>query len=295
MQLGPGDVLHVRAIARDRNDVTGPGVTSSDTRTIRIADPRTLDTLDIVAADLLPFDTSMVSQRMLILRAETLTVVRPRIGAVQFSRRAMVLSDLQLRIRSRVEQIIADLEGVNTTEGHVHADDGMPATLLHEASAAMVDAALELRAANVSAALPHMRRALRLLNQGRGAQRLYLRGQMPKIVVDVEKQRLTGTDTLTIAPREPRTTVPDPARGLLARLDRIAPIIARDAAEGADSLLMIRTAALTLAPQAAPPLADAISALREGRAATPFIVAARRRLERAATSEGPLSPWSGGR
>ena len=57
--------------------------------------------------------------------------------------------------------VIANAEGVNTTEGHVHADDGMPATLLHDASAAMVDAALELRTANVSArsAGPPSRRA----------------------------------------------------------------------------------------------------------------------------------------
>ena len=39
MGLGPGTVLHIRAVAFDGNDVTGPGKGVSETRTLRIAEP----------------------------------------------------------------------------------------------------------------------------------------------------------------------------------------------------------------------------------------------------------------
>jgi len=37
IKLGPGDLIHLRAVARDRNNVTGPGAGASETRTLRIA------------------------------------------------------------------------------------------------------------------------------------------------------------------------------------------------------------------------------------------------------------------
>src|SRR5690606_38049864 len=46
----PGDVRHIRAVAWDRNDVTGPGQGESETRTIRIRDPRDLSDVRITAA-----------------------------------------------------------------------------------------------------------------------------------------------------------------------------------------------------------------------------------------------------
>jgi len=36
LQLKPGDLVHVRAVARDRNNVTGPGIGVSETRTLRV-------------------------------------------------------------------------------------------------------------------------------------------------------------------------------------------------------------------------------------------------------------------
>jgi len=69
MGLQPGDVVHVRAVAWDRNDVTGPGESVSRTRTIRIARP---DELEQVNTDIgfpieLP-ENPLLSQRMIVIR-----------------------------------------------------------------------------------------------------------------------------------------------------------------------------------------------------------------------------------
>lgn len=48
--LKPGDVIDLRAVAHDANDVTGPGVGASDTRTIRIARPDEYDSVAVEPA-----------------------------------------------------------------------------------------------------------------------------------------------------------------------------------------------------------------------------------------------------
>src|SRR6185312_9900950 len=48
--LKPGDVVDLRAVAHDANDVTGPGVGASDTRTIRIARPGEYDSVAVEPA-----------------------------------------------------------------------------------------------------------------------------------------------------------------------------------------------------------------------------------------------------
>jgi hypothetical protein len=292
MHLGPGDVLHVRALATDENDVSGPGEGTSDTRTIRISDPREKDTLSIYPAAPLPLDTSAISQRMLNMRAESLLVRRPRLSADDFGERSTVLGELQSALRDKLESIISKPE-----EGGDAIFVGPPEVLdmLRRASSEMIGAATELRSARVSTALPFMRRALHLLEQARGTGRLYLRGILPKDVIDIAKVRLKGTDSAKVAGRDPRSAAVDGRRALLARLDRVLPLLVVDAARGGggDSLTAIRVDALTQAPDAADALGRALDALRRRESPRAAIALARRRLERGVIAEPSLSGWSG--
>jgi hypothetical protein len=107
MQLEPGDVIHVRAVARDRNTVTGPGESVSRTRVIRIARPEEMDQVntDVGFPMELPKDP-LLSQRMLLIRTERLNADRARIPAEQLRVRAADIAGDQGRLRERVgEQI----------------------------------------------------------------------------------------------------------------------------------------------------------------------------------------------
>ncbi len=63
---------------------------------------------------------------------------------------------------------------------------------LKEAYDAMWDAERALDMATIPVALPAMNRALHALDRARLANRLYLRARVPRVVVNVEKARLTG-------------------------------------------------------------------------------------------------------
>jgi hypothetical protein len=105
--LQPGDMMHVRAVARDRNDVTGPGESVSRTRIIRVARPEEMDQVntDLGLPAELPKDPLM-SQRMIILMTERLQRERPRLSRQELSTRSLEIARHQGRIRAIVgEQI----------------------------------------------------------------------------------------------------------------------------------------------------------------------------------------------
>ncbi|HET7461000.1 MAG TPA: hypothetical protein VFJ82_07120 [Longimicrobium sp.] len=107
LQLQPGDVIHVRAVAADRNDVTGPGQSVSRTRQIRIARPEEVDQVntDIGFPMELPKDP-LLSQRMLLIKTQRLQAERARITPAQLRSRAAEIAEDQGRLRERVgEQI----------------------------------------------------------------------------------------------------------------------------------------------------------------------------------------------
>jgi hypothetical protein len=299
MQLGPGDVLHVRAIAVDLNDVTGPDTGVSDTRTLRIDDPRSRDTLRINASRAVPLDTTLLSQRMLIIQAESLLARRARLQVVAFGNEARRLGFRQGLLRARVEELISTPESADRTtdleeqkkEGQIAEED--VASLLRQASNAMIDAERLLVATDVPGGLPHMRRALHFLDRARESRRLYLRGVIPAEPIDLNRVRLKGEDKASPAPRQPRQAEGDARRALLARIDRVAPMLSIAAQAAADSLTFIRVDALKQAPEAAQSLGQAIDALRQGQSALPSLLAARRRLQRAVDAAPSLSPWQG--
>jgi len=139
MQLEPGDVIHVRAVARDRNNVTGPAESVSRTRVIRIARPEEMDQVntDVGFPLELPKDP-LLSQRMLLIRTERLNADRARIPSAQLRARAAEIASDQERLRERVgEQIFTratgamqdpNVEGGFTEEGGAaHHDAAQPA------------------------------------------------------------------------------------------------------------------------------------------------------------------------
>ncbi|HEX7239203.1 MAG TPA: hypothetical protein VF263_02975, partial [Longimicrobiaceae bacterium] len=105
--LRPGDMIHLRAVARDRNDVTGPGESVSPTRVIRVARPEELDQVNTVVG--MPpelEENPVLSQRMLILMTERLRDRAPRIGRAAVLEESTEIGHEQGRLRDRVgEQI----------------------------------------------------------------------------------------------------------------------------------------------------------------------------------------------
>jgi len=113
MQLQPGDVIHIRAVARDRNNVTGPGESVSRTRILRVARPEELELVntDIGLPTELP-ENPLLSQRMLILLTERLLKERPALSDADYRAKASNLSAEQGRLRERVgEQIFTRSTG----------------------------------------------------------------------------------------------------------------------------------------------------------------------------------------
>ena len=291
MELKPGDVLHLRAIAWDENDVTGPGKGESETRTIRIFDPRASQNVNITPAKAAALDTSILSQRMLIIRAESLVVERPSITQQQFTRRSLQLGVRQGDLRRRVESIVRDLENV---EGVGFVGETPTSKILREASVAMQDAETELSIARPDTALPHMRLALKLLERVRDANRYWLRGLLTTEPIEVDRVRLTGLDRAAPAERGARDVARDARQALLARLDRAVALLAREPEGASDSLRLVLVAALTDAKDVATPLGDAVRALQSGDDPMPALVQVRRRLERRTDATGSLSGWVGG-
>ncbi|HEX8696561.1 MAG TPA: hypothetical protein VF746_29345 [Longimicrobium sp.] len=165
LQLQPGDVIHVRAVAADRNDVTGPGESVSRTRILRVARPEEISQVntDIGLPMELPEDP-LLSQRMLILLTERLIQQRRRLPDEQFRERSSDLAFEQGRLRERVgEQIFTRATGAMAdpgvergfTEqggaGHQHEGEQRPAEgekesperVLEEASEATGEGSLE--------------------------------------------------------------------------------------------------------------------------------------------------------
>jgi hypothetical protein len=157
---------------------------------------------------------------------------------------------------------------------------------LLEAYNHMWDAGRALEIAEPANAIAPMRLAIAALQRARAAERVYLRGRPPAVVVDVEKVRLAGKvngDTLAPAGRGggvPLYAALDPAaRGRAQALDRALTALGRggDAAAAAvDSLALLRVRALGEAPTLAAALGDALAALARGADATAPLVRARR-------------------
>jgi hypothetical protein len=66
LKLQPGDIVQLRAVARDGNTVTGPGIGSSETRALRVARADEYDSVSVEALPPPEAEGQILSQRMLI-------------------------------------------------------------------------------------------------------------------------------------------------------------------------------------------------------------------------------------
>ena len=160
----------------------------------------------------------------------------------------------------------------------------------------MWDASTELEVGEPARALPHMRRALAAIQRARQAERVYLRGRPPQVVIDVAKARLQGKDKGASSVREPATGADSVLRARIGRFVRTVELAARDPSAAVDSLLLMRIDALADAPAYATALRDATDALRHGRGdqATAALARARRALAGPSVARDSIARWGGG-
>ena len=322
LALTPGSMVHVRAVARDANSVTGPGQGVSETRILRIARAGEYDSVAVEAAAPPEGDSSALSQRMLIQMTEALEKRRPRIGRSTLLWEATAIARDQIRLRKRVGEIIFQrLSGEDSGEhshedlspeelmAHAAAEGGMgpPAhgdetpilainQPLLEAYNAMWEAQTALQLGELREALPPMYSALAAIQRARAAERLYLRGRPSEIVIDLGKVRLAGQRPEAAGARTPRAA-PTAELALEQRFARALALAARDAGAAADSLTLLRLAVIgdgaDARPTLAAALADAASRLRgkDAAAAEAALRNARRALAGEPRSTPGLPAW----
>jgi hypothetical protein len=115
---------------------------------------------------------------------------------------------------------------------------------LKEAYDAMWDAERSLNIGEIIIAVPFMNRAARALDKARLADRLYLHGRAPRIVVNIEKVRLTAKEKgLSNAITSPRTRADTALARLDRSLDAALAMTSSDPSRFADALIRLRAEA----------------------------------------------------
>lgn len=156
---------------------------------------------------------------------------------------------------------------------------------LLEAYNAMWDATRALQGGVPRDALDPMRRALAAIQRARSAERIYLRGTPPTVVVDLVRVRLIGTDSARFEARRALAALPPSERLVAARTLRALEQLVANRASALDSLRLVRLDALSAAPMLTSALNDVIGAVETGRDASQAVL----RLHRLA-----LAPWNRG-
>jgi CRP-like cAMP-binding protein len=334
LELKPGDVVHMRAVARDANPASAAETGSSETRTLRILRPDENDSLSVEPAPPPEVGRSELSQRMLIILTERLVRQQQRLSTEKVATESQSIAREQARLRKRVGEIIftrltgeedsdedvdaAMADTVSPAEallraasaatdaaaevGHDHGDEGPVIGVnrpLLEAFNAMWEAERRLHVSEPRAALPHMRAALDAIQKARAAERLYLRGRAPRIVLDIARIRLSGKrEGIDPSARSPRASALASALARRERFQAALELLDRDtgrppsSAAAIDTLVVLRIDALADQPALAAALSAAIDDLRSGRDATATLLAARRALLGAPVTRAH-SGWTG--
>ncbi len=329
LALQPGDILQLRAVARDANTVSGPGVGSSETRALRVA---RADEYDSVSVDALPppeSEAQVLSQRMLINLTEALVRKQRSLTRALLVGESQKIAAEQKKLRKRVgdvvfqrlgaepleeegqdvpepgkltpEQVLAMADSVTGTGATIMDVEGDETPILAinkpllEAFNAMWDAGRALEVGEPAKALPPMRIALAAIQRARLAERIYLRGKPSTVIVDIPKVRLSGKDKGAPAAREARGFVDPKSRRRSTTFERVTSLLARDPDAAADSLLLMRVDALGDAPVLAAALDDAARALRKrDTAAIPLAwLRVRRALGGPSERHEGVGAWSG--
>lgn len=307
LKLNEGDVVSIRAITQDRNTLSGPGLATSDTRTFRIARADEYDSVAVDPAGPLPVDSSAISQRMLIQMTEKLVSEQKKITRQELVRRSGEIGDLEDRIKKRVHEILYEIEaGAEEHEEEestppdpteLHAEEQVRATQnpdLFQAYQELWAAVRDLQIAEPEPALPHMRLALKALDRARLANRFYLRGVPPKVIVDLARVRMTGKEKGSANTRTPRSPADSARVRLERRFSSAIELIPVNSANAIRELTMLQVEGLSTSPAFAAAVGEAIDAFRKGRDGTLPLLRARRALSGNPSGTPGLPAWSGG-
>jgi hypothetical protein len=248
-----------------------------------------------------------MSQRMLIIMTEQLVRVEKKLSRQELVKRSTEIGDLEDKIRKRVHEILYEQEGGEEEEGgvaaetpgvpeeHAHSDEEAPvrnADLL-EAYNALWEAVRSLQIAEPAPALPPMRVALKALDRARLANRLYLRGLPPKVIVDLARVRMTGKDKGSGNLRTPRSSADSARARLTGKFDEAIELIGTRPADAIRAFTLLQVDALATSPSFAAAVGEAIAAFRNRRDATLPLLGARRALSGNPEASPGLPAWSG--
>jgi hypothetical protein len=262
---------------------------------------------------------------MLLMLTEKLEKQRPRLERKTLLNESIKIGRDQARLRQAVGDVVfqrlsGDVSGEHTHsvgDGHDHGveqqqgklalsggnvggvleeGDDSPVIAINqpllEAYNAMWDAGRELEQGNPKAAIPHMRLALAAIERARSAERLYLRGKPPTVIIDIAKVRLAGKDTGATNVRRKRDALPPREARRAVRLVVAAQLVASDASAARDSLAVLRVEALGDSPAFAAAVGAVLELLASGGDATEAFVRARRVLGGVVRTEAGV--WSRG-
>lgn len=328
LNLKAGDIVHIRAVARDRHPLASREAGTSETRAFRIARPSEYDSVAVEPAPPPEVDKSLMSQRMLLMLTERLQKRRAQLPAQTVQDESRKLAKDQARLRQSVgdavfQRLTGEAGGEHSHfagDGHEHGVDDVDGKLalsgvnaqgmleegddapvlainkpLLEAYNAMWDAGRALEQTELRSAMVFMKQALDAIERARAAQRLYLRGKPPTVIIDIGKVRLTGKDTGATSSRAARPTLPNYFAAKEARLLRAGELMQRDVLAARDSLAILRLESLHDAPLFAQSLAaliEAVNAPADARDITEPFLHARRVL--GGLERVPANPWSRG-
>ncbi|WP_396219463.1 hypothetical protein [Gemmatimonas sp.] len=325
LKLVAGDIVHLRAMARDAHPSSAREYGSSETRSFRIARAAEYDSVAVEPAPPPEVDKSRLSQRMLLLLTEKLEKQRPRLARTTLMNESIAIGRDQARLRQAVGDVVfqrlsGDVSGEHSHsagDGHDHGveqqqgklalsggnaggvleeGDDSPVIAINqpllEAYNAMWDAGRALEQGDPRAAIPHMRLALAAIERARSAERLYLRGKPPTVIIDLAKVRLAGKDTGATNLRREREALPPQAARRAVRLVVAAQLVPRDMSAARDSLVLLRVEALGDSPAFAAAVGAVLDALAGGGDATEAFLRARRVLGGVARTEAGV--WSRG-
>jgi hypothetical protein len=238
--------------------------------------------------------------------AEQLVREQPKLPRPELVKRSTNIGELEDRIRRRVREILTDGEetpvqeqpdSLGATVEEMESPDQISGTQnpdLQFAYNSLWEAVRSLRIAEPAAALPAMRAALKALDRARLANRLYLRGTPPRIIVDLNRVRLTGTEKGSSSTRSPRSFADSAWLRLSARFEALLQSIDKDPARAISELAFLRVESLTTLPDFAAALGEASDAIHNRRDATLPLLRARRALQGPPVVIPSLTPWSGG-
>ena len=128
LKLVAGDIVHLRAMARDAHPSSAREYGSSETRSFRIARAAEYDSVAVEPAPPPEVDKSLLSQRMLLMLTEKLEKQRPRLDRKSLLTESIKIGRDQARLRQAVGDVVfqrlsGDVSGEHTHtvgEGHDH-------------------------------------------------------------------------------------------------------------------------------------------------------------------------------